>query len=485
MEEAKIFPASSADTGKKVLNEALPAEKCEGVGNSTVTAASSALKNVSKIANEDPDKIKTYLAEKLNELRVQAENESTTIKTLKIVVKNVLLHGDDEDPKFRRLRLSNVNLMQRLLQYSHAIDLCKYIGFVHDEAEDALIIERGFERHRIQMLKDMLDSELSTVTTGKNSASYVPNQEETNKRDFATDTNQRQYSDYLATKKPKFDASDQANRAAGSNPPTHLPSDQEVGMSVYCDICNKARLLTKTEEGKLDLSEEAEFHCSMVPRIKDLGGCEVTDDEITLITGEGFGFVLSRAGVHTRAQLAACNAQQFDAGPYAPYLEKWISEAQRFELDDIMKEVFEPENESFLSELFEVGISSPKDIIDHIPSAFVRLFYERVRYDPEITEEKVKLWQERAAKKADEIQWLENYEYAYMIEITEGGLKPGGDAHVPNNNGSSSSGQAANSSSSAAANAYVGPSDPSKANQVEETASQVHMNGHTSSENKS
>mmetsp|Transcript_22904 Transcript_22904/g.28069 ORF Transcript_22904/g.28069 Transcript_22904/m.28069 type:complete len:435 (+) Transcript_22904:110-1414(+) len=384
----------------------------------------------SPVVESELDLTRHKLLSGLSELRNEAENEALTIKTLGIVVKNVLLRGHEEDSKFRTLRLSNVNLMNRLLQHSHAKSICIAMGFVHNEEKNALILPADFKKEPIEILKGILDEEAGNEGNEQNSKKVHEQEHEngTNNnnnnntvsvekrdRELTEEEENGQFRDWLANKRQRGEL---GTVAGGSSSSSFIPAEQ-VGITVYCDLCNKARVLTKTEEAAMNLSEEAEWNCNMVPRIRDLGGCEVTDDEIIAITGEGFGFVLSKAGILTRAHLACCEANEFDAGPYAPYLEKWIRDAQRFELDDIMKEVFEPENDEFLNDLFEVGISSPKDIIDHVPSSFVRLFKERLGYDGGVTEELVKQWQEKAAKKADEIPWLQNYEYAHMIEVTE------------------------------------------------------------------
>lgn len=105
-------------------------------------------------------------------------------------------------------------------------------------------------------------------------------------------------------------------------------------VTFYCDDCNKARILDKQIADTFDLSEK--WTCTMaLPE-----GCTKTDDELVDIAGEMFAKVLDATGIKTRKQLAASDADEFDAGPWSAYIETWINEARDAEILDFVQDLY-------------------------------------------------------------------------------------------------------------------------------------------------
>ena len=131
--------------------------------------------------------------------------------------------------------------------------------------------------------------------------------------------------------------------------------EESPSVTVYCDSCGKARIMKPDFAAQFDLDNEWTCIKACVK------GCAQPDDEVVGIAGDLFGAVLDAAGVKTRKQLAIANVEEFDAGPWAPYLQEWIAQAQSEEITDSMREIVG--DEYLLEKLIEAGISTPMDLI--------------------------------------------------------------------------------------------------------------------------
>ena len=334
----------------------------------------------------------------LQALFAEARDVRLAFKTLRIVLTNVVEKGKDEhDAKFRTLKLTNERLTARLLQYPAAKALLKHLGFVEDENQEALALALEFDPAPIAAALARVRAEeerVKSLALPERSAEPRP-------------------------KRPRLDsATAMAKSEVVPKPEASVQEEEEAPTFVYCDACNKARKLSAEEKQSFDLGPDSVWICSMLARLKSNGDCNVPDDEVTAIAGEQFALALQRAGIMTRSELAKAHVEEFDAGPYAPYISLWILKAQQQELFDIRGEVFTPLRPRLIENLFYLGVNSPKDILDHDAEKFAQLYETRLGPNGPTVEE-IKEWQVRASAKLQEAPWLEAWQYTEFVDMDE------------------------------------------------------------------
>jgi hypothetical protein len=138
--------------------------------------------------------------------------------------------------------------------------------------------------------------------------------------------------------------------------------------------------------------------------------------------------VLEKVGLANRAMLAAadasalaCLAAEEDdmngskpcAVDHIEEISRWISQAQRKELSDIMAEIFGGAD-AFLAlkaDLSCVGVSAPRDLLERSPAELRRLLALRCGIAP-LQEGVVEAWQDRAKNALGERPWLALWGFA-------------------------------------------------------------------------
>ncbi|CAK9025420.1 Proteasome subunit beta type-6 (Differentiation-associated proteasome subunit 1) (DAPS-1), partial [Durusdinium trenchii] len=353
--------------------------------------------------------IRTAIIDKNGELReaVPSGSELTlALETLAKVTGNALTHGAAQDGKFLRLRQGNVALHNRLLRFAPARRMLEALGFAAAEQGAVLQLPDSFDRALVTSCEEAVRAALaggSVVDHGQTAALKKRN------RSLASTAPP----EHGQRKKPK----EESNRQQRDEEQQQPDDDQEESMTILCDACGKARILSKDDQRYLpqDL-QAAEWACGQLPRLVSKGGCDAVDDEVEAIVGEGFGLVMDKLGVNTRQKLAASKPTDFDAGPWEPYLHLWITQAQELELRDAMLDIFG--SAELLKDLAQIGVGAPADLLDHTADGVLALFATRL--DRRIADRaQVERWQSRArelkglgdaARRGRETDWLVDFD---------------------------------------------------------------------------
>jgi len=280
--------------------------------------------------------------------------ESATVATLKKIVDNVLLNEGEE--KFMKLRRDNTVIRGKIMEYPAAIETLHFLGFV-DEGE-VFVLPLNYDR---ELLKS-----------------------------FATRYSSRD------NKRPV-----QTTSSSSTSKKAKSEDVLQLGTTVTCDACQKARILSDDETESLTSST---WVCANLSRLQSSGGCDVPDDELRDIVGDQFVLVFEQMGIKLRSQLAATSIDEYDAGPWEGYLDSWIQQAQGLEVIDIMTDILGDDSSMYLDPLRTLSICSPVDVLDHRPESIVQLFIDRIGEPPSYCQ--VVRWQNNARLKLDEIKWL-------------------------------------------------------------------------------
>jgi len=72
----------------------------------------------------------TYVQRLVNDVTISTTQKTDCLKTLSVVVKNLLDPAKSQDAKYRTLKLDNAKLQQKLYSIGYVKDLLKVIGFV-------------------------------------------------------------------------------------------------------------------------------------------------------------------------------------------------------------------------------------------------------------------------------------------------------------------------------------------------------------------
>lgn len=191
----------------------------------------------------------------------------------------------------------------------------------------------------------------------------------------------------------------------------HVESDEEVeeATTVYCDTCEKARILSLEEAANAGLEKDP-WTCLCLKRTGRSEGCDAVDDEVAQITGVAIAEWLQKAFVTTRRQLADASVgatTHLLVDPLDPSaqmvqneLEKLIDEARLDEVNDWMAELVGDANVMQRLELQKLG--TPADIV----VTPCDLIFKAVGNSANISLEEVRCWQTRANCLMKEHSWL-------------------------------------------------------------------------------
>uniref|UniRef100_M4BJS9 CW-type domain-containing protein n=1 Tax=Hyaloperonospora arabidopsidis (strain Emoy2) TaxID=559515 RepID=M4BJS9_HYAAE len=195
-----------------------------------------------------------------------------------------------------------------------------------------------------------------------------------------------------------------------------MVSEDEVeeAITVYCDSCRKARILSPDEAGKVELDNDP-WNCSNLAKIGRRGGCDEVDDEVAQLTGASIATWLQKVAVTTRRELAdtsvdsAMHSLVNPSDPSAPVvrekLEKLIDEARLDEINDWMAELV---GETDLVQRLETQkLGTPADLVA-TPSDLV-LEAASNTHTINMPIDMVSSWQTRAQKLVDEHPWLADW----------------------------------------------------------------------------
>ncbi|KAF1335459.1 hypothetical protein FI667_g1244, partial [Globisporangium splendens] len=200
--------------------------------------------------------------------------------------------------------------------------------------------------------------------------------------------------------------------------------DVEPTTTVYCDACNKARILSLDEAKRVDVDMD-HWTCAKtrgcltmsvyIVQLVDIGRdgcCDALDDEIEQIAGKTIGLLLQKVQVWTRKELANASTQKVlrslvdpteaSSATLKDKLSAMIDEARLDEVNDFMGEIVGDSDLVGLLELQKLG--TPADLV----TTPIDLIYAAVRGDEhdEVTMAMVESWQTQAKKLVEEYAWL-------------------------------------------------------------------------------
>ncbi|CAI5712139.1 unnamed protein product [Hyaloperonospora brassicae] len=190
--------------------------------------------------------------------------------------------------------------------------------------------------------------------------------------------------------------------------------DVEDAVTIYCDICSKARVLSLDEAAKIELEVDP-WICANLVDIGRRGGCDEVDDEVAQITGASIATLLQKAAITTRRELAdACvdsamhalvNPSDPSAETVRKRIEKLIDEARLDEINDWMVELV---GETDLVQWLETQkLGTPADLIA-TPSDLV---LEAVgnTHTTVVSIDIVSSWQTQAQQLVNKHPWLADW----------------------------------------------------------------------------
>ncbi|DBA03313.1 TPA: hypothetical protein N0F65_011672 [Lagenidium giganteum] len=123
-----------------------------------------------------------------------------------------------------------------------------------------------------------------------------------------------------------------------------IDEDVEDATTVYCDLCDKARILSTAEAKVVGATEEGDWTCQMLHKINRSGNCDELDDEIEQVAGKDVGNILVKSGVMTRSELADTTVALVlskisgNRATLAPRIEALINEVRLDEVNDWMEQ---------------------------------------------------------------------------------------------------------------------------------------------------
>ncbi|TYZ58122.1 hypothetical protein PybrP1_011676 [[Pythium] brassicae (nom. inval.)] len=188
----------------------------------------------------------------------------------------------------------------------------------------------------------------------------------------------------------------------------------EPTMTVYCDACNKARILSADEADAADVGADT-WTCAKLVDARRASGCDAVDDEVEQIAGKTIALLLQKAQIHTRKQLANATASKALKLLVTPAetantmlkerLASMIEEARLDEVNDLMSEMVGDADLVGLLELQKLG--TPADLV----TTPLDLIYDAVRGDEhdDVTVERVQSWREQAKALVQQFPWLSEW----------------------------------------------------------------------------
>ncbi|KAJ0408482.1 hypothetical protein P43SY_006412 [Pythium insidiosum] len=194
--------------------------------------------------------------------------------------------------------------------------------------------------------------------------------------------------------------------------------DVEPTTTVYCDSCNKARILSMAEAAQAQVETADPWTCSQLAGIegKD-GSCAALDDEVEQIAGRKLGLLLlATAQVATRRDLANASLpatlKQLTHPLDATYealkakLTAVIDEARLDEVNDAMLEIVGGD-EALVGTLELQKLGTPADLVETPADLIVQALRACVSGgEREIALEDVERWQREAKLRLDRVPWM-------------------------------------------------------------------------------
>lgn len=109
-------------------------------------------------------------------------------------------------------------------------------------------------------------------------------------------------SEFFQEKKPAAQFT-KKQAAPSDDEKTESEDDVEEAITVYCDSCEKARILSSEEAANAELDKDP-WTCANLVKAGRSGECEDIDDELAQITGVSIAEWLRKAAITTRGELA-------------------------------------------------------------------------------------------------------------------------------------------------------------------------------------
>ncbi|KAI9907930.1 hypothetical protein PsorP6_004123 [Peronosclerospora sorghi] len=186
----------------------------------------------------------------------------------------------------------------------------------------------------------------------------------------------------------------------------------EKAITVYCDSCKKARILSLQEAADAEHFKDP-WTCVSLAKAGRSDGCDDIDDEVAQITGVPIAKWLQKVSINTRQELADASVVSTICGLVNPLdlsaqklqerLEMLIDEARLDEINDWMSDLI---GEIDVVERLETQkLGTPADLIS-TPSD---LILEAVGGLSNMSIQIVRSWQSRAQELVDEHPWLADW----------------------------------------------------------------------------
>ncbi|ETI40448.1 hypothetical protein, variant 2 [Phytophthora nicotianae P1569] len=190
---------------------------------------------------------------------------------------------------------------------------------------------------------------------------------------------------------------------------TESEEEIEEAITVYCDACKKARILSAEEAANADLDKDP-WTCTNLAKAGRSGECDAIDDEVAQIAGSPIADWLLKASITTRLELADASVgatMHSLVNPLDPSaqmlqvkLEKLIDEARLDEVNDWMAEIADDPVVVQQLELQKLG--TPADLI----ATPTDLILDAVANAVDVSLEVVSSWQTRAQALVEKHPWL-------------------------------------------------------------------------------
>lgn len=104
--------------------------------------------------------------------RLSLGQKTDALKTARVLISNAVDPAKSQDPKFRRLKLGNAKLQQKIFSIPVMMELLQFVGFEHQsvEGEDCLVMKDGFTEPCQACLVDLqvAQDRLTTLSTNIN-----------------------------------------------------------------------------------------------------------------------------------------------------------------------------------------------------------------------------------------------------------------------------------------------------------------------------
>ena len=294
--------------------------------------------------------------------RIANRGDLKCLQTLDLVLKYLIRNPDVEKYKF--LKSSNKRFSKEILSVEDAIELLRTIGFRHTSYP-----EEGFRYDVNEPIKCV---------------SMI--------RDIVVDAGQRVDANKIST--------------------------------VYCDVCNKARIVKRFEvDARVFQEKDFPWQCKDLRRI---GSCSLPDDELLKCAHDStaFALVLESLGIRTRALLAAQNPESLyntiskvSKACTLPLCQATVMKARHGEITDTMDHILADCSEQTKRVLVQCEILTPKRLLSWKASALAGMLRTQSTWkDGEApTGLDVEKWQETAKSCIEGTQWLNEHQYLPIV----------------------------------------------------------------------